>query len=472
MLDRPAIQQMKNDARNGQFDVVVFTAVSRLSRNALDAKILKTQLVDMCKIRLVSVEERFDSEKDDDFFWDLYFMMAQKRSEEISVSSRRGIEKSAQRGNFTASFAPYGYKKAVIGGRKTLVIDEEAAEVVRLIFNLYVSEKMGEKKIVDYLNSPEVGIPSPKKRGAWGITTVQKILQNEAYAGSNVFSKYTNVVHFNDMENVQDRSKKLVQRNKKDWLRTVEKTHEPIIDDSLFQRAQEIRRIRGGGCRGGHRKPVNVFAKIIFCKHCGSAMVTMSSKVSNGKRYYYLICSRRRREGVAGCENGKWIPYQEMRDELIGWVERRIREQLDVEAGTDDVINHIKEHENPAKSTENEIKKIKKQIEQNRELMFKLRRQNMIGDLDDAQFKYEKGIYEKEIAELESKLEKMQEVVARQKDYEEDRAKIKAAVNELTNLDTYDEVEKVRVTLSKLITEIIVDNDGNIDVYTLLGKLA
>lgn len=473
IVGRPDVQRMVSDAQNNEFDTVVFASLSRFSRDTYDSIGLKRQLVNMLKKRVVSIEDMYDSqEKDDELIFNIVASVNQKLSEQISVSSRRGIEQSARKGNFTGSFAPYGYEKAVIGGRKTLVIDDGAAAIVRMIFDLYINHKMGEKAIVNYLNSPEVAIPSPKKKGAWGITTIQRILQNEVYTGRNVFSKYTNEVAYNNLANMSDRRKKLVQRKKTEWIRSENTTHEPIIDDSVYQRAQEIRRIRARGIPGGHKKPVNVFAKMIFCKCCGSAMVTMSSKSSNGKLYYYLLCSKRRREGVAGCENGKWVPYQEMRDELIGWVERRIREQLDVEAGTNGVIDHLKAHEKLVKGSENEIKKLKKYIEQNREMMFELRKQKKREEVDEAQYKYEMEKLQQEIAELETKIEKVQERVEQQKDYSEVKVKLEEAVNELTQFDTYDEVEKVRVTLSKLITEIIVDNDGNIDVYTLLGKLA
>ncbi|MVP00552.1 recombinase family protein [Paenibacillus lutrae] len=185
----------------------------------------------------------------------------QKLSEQISVSSRRGLQQSALKGNFTGSFAPYGYKKAEIDGRKTVVIDDEAAKVVKMFFDLYVNHKMGEKAIVNYLNSHDVAIPSPKQKGVWGITTIHRILQNEAYMGYNVFSKYTNTVHYNDLNNLQDRRKKMVQQEKKKWQRTDFKTHEAIIDEEVFEWSKELRQFRGGGTRGSHKQPVNVSVK-------------------------------------------------------------------------------------------------------------------------------------------------------------------------------------------------------------------
>lgn len=472
IIGRPHVQRMIADAKSGEFDTIVFASLSRFSRDTLDAISLKRTLFDALKKRLVSIEDLYDTKNDsNELLFGIVSAVNQKLSEQISVSSRRGLQQSALKGNFTGAFAPYGYQKAEIDGRKTLVIEKESAEVVKMIFDLYVNQKMGEKAIVNYLNSPDVAIPSPKQKGVWGITTIQRILQNEAYIGYNVFSKYTNVIHYNDFNNLQDRKRKMVQQDKKKWQRTEFKTHEPIIDEEVFERAQEIRQIRGEGTRGSHKKPVNVFRKMIFCKHCGSAMVTMSSKV-RGNKYQYLMCSRRRRAGVAGCENGKWVPYQEMRDELIGWVGKKISEQLDVDACTDSVISQMKSQEKKAKSSEKEIKKIQKQIEQNRELLFKLRRLHLLGELEDTQYNFDKGMYEKEIAELEAKLNKVQDEATQQKDYEEERSRVKAAVSELTTFSNYDEVDKVRVILGKLIKEITVDAEGNIDVFTLLGKLA
>lgn len=470
---RPDVQRLVLDARDDKFDVVVFANLSRFARKTYHFDTLMGRLVDICKKRVIGVEDGIDSHKEgNDFVTRILSMMAQKQSEQISISSRRGLKQSALKGNFTGAIAAFGYKKALIDGRKTLIIDEESATIVKMIFDLYVNHKMGEKAIVNYLNSPDVGIPSPRKKGAWGITTIQRILQNEVYIGRNVFCKYTTEESFNkETMDLLDSRKKLVQRKKEDWLTTEKKTHESIIDEEIFERATKIRQLRGGGTRGSHKQPVNVFRKIIFCKHCGFAMVTMSSKM-RGKKYQYLMCSTRRRKGVTGCPNGKWIPYQEMRDELIKWVGQKINEQLNVDLYTDSVINHLKSQEKKTKNSENEIKKIQREIEQNRVGLFKLRKSHMLEEVDDAQYNFEKEMYEKEIEELEARLEKIQNEAIQQKDYEEERLRIRDALNELITFSNYEDVHKVQPILVRLIKEITVDSDGNIDVYTLLGKLA
>src|SRR5690606_24658742 len=157
---------------------------------------------------------------------------------------------SALKGNFTGSVPPYGYRKAVIDGRKTLVPDETERHVVRDIFEMYAFRLLGEKAIVRALNQRL--IPSPKG-GLWGVTTIRRILQNEAYTGVNVFGKYETVkVH--RLDDLHDRRNKLVQRDRKAWERSpIGRTHEPIIEPELFERAQAVRLQRGGGRRGGVR---------------------------------------------------------------------------------------------------------------------------------------------------------------------------------------------------------------------------
>ncbi|TYP68920.1 recombinase-like zinc beta ribbon protein [Paenibacillus methanolicus] len=393
-------------------------------------------------------------------------MVNQKQSEQISKSSRRGIKQSALNGNYTGSFAPYGYKKAVIDGKKKLLIDEEAAGHVKLIFDLYVNQKHGEKAVTLYLN--EQNIPSPKKRGPWGLTTVQRILQNEVYTGSLVFNKYTNETYYSNIENMHDRRKKLVQRDPSEWIRLEEKTHEAIIDDDTFQRAQEIRLVRGGGKRGGQRVYKNVFAKLIFCQHCSSAMVTMTAKQQ--EKYRYLMCSRRRRMGEHGCRNGKWIPYYDLRDELIGWIIAQLEELIDDRNGTSEIIVKKVKERSADRDTEKAMKKLSKQLEDARRMLFELRRQKMLGDVDETQYNYEKEMYEKEISTLESKHAGMSTQLEKQRNIEKELDTLQAGLKELKSCDMSN-VDELRIILSKLVKNITVDENGNVDVYTLLGKL-
>lgn len=473
IIAREDVQRMVKDATAGKFNTIFFVSLSRFSRDALDAISLKRILVNALKIRLISIEDNYDSGvNDDEMLFGIISQVNQKQSETISTSSKRGIRQSARKGNFTGSIAPYGYKKVVTeDGRKSLEIVPEHAELVREIYNLYVNGGMGEKSITNYLNSPERAVPSPKLGGLWGLTTVQRILTNENYTGFTVFSKLESKQVYEDITDLQNRKKKLKWRDRDDWERTDFQTHEPIVTVEMFEQAQQIRLIRGGGKRGGQRQLVNAFAKLIFCKHCGSAIVAMTSVRKNKKsekRYTYLMCSKRRRQGEAGCENGAWIPYEELRDELVNAIKERLNKLVDMDAIGEQIVESA---EYMTQDLDKEIKRIEKIIGDNRRSLFEIRRQNMRGEVDDAQYAFEKEMYEKEIVEAEAKSDALKQKIELRRDHDKLRKEVKQALTQLNEIDDYEDFDRVRIVMNRLIDRIELNVDGVADVYSVLGQI-
>lgn len=473
IIARQDVQRMVNDAKAGKFNTIYFVSLSRFSRDALDAISLKRILVNALGIRVISIEDKYDSGvSDDEMLFGIISSVNQKQSETISTSSKRGIRQSARKGNFTGSVAPYGYKKIVTeDGRKSLEIVPEHAEVVREIYNLYVNGGMGEKAITTYLNSPERSVPSPKNGGLWGLTTVQRILTNENYTGFTVFSKLESKQVYEDITDLQNRRKKLTWRDKDDWERTDFQTHEPIISVELFKEAQTIRAIRGGGKRGGQRKLVNGFAKMIFCKHCGSAIVAMSSvreSKRGSKRYTYLMCSKRRRQGEAGCANDGWIPYEEFRDELIKAIVERLNRAVNLEAIGDQIVDSA---EYQTQDLAKEIKQLEKIVSDNRRLLFEVRRQHMLGEVDKSQYTFEKEMYEKEISEADAKQEALKKKIELRRDREQMRKDVKNALAQLGDLKNYEDVDQLRIVMARLVDRIELNSDGEADVFSVLGQI-
>lgn len=473
IIAREDVQKMVNDAKAGKFNTIYFAALSRFSRDALDAISLKRILVNALGIRVISIEDNYDSGvNDDEMLFGIISTVNQKQSETISISSKRGIRQSARKGNFTGSIAPYGYKKVVAeDGRKTLEIVPEHAEIVREIYNLYVNGGMGEKAITNHLNSPERAVPSPKNGGAWGLTTVQRILTNENYTGYTVFSKLESKQVYEDISDLQNRRKKLIWRDRDAWEKTDFQTHEPIISVEMFNEAQRIRQIRGGGKRGGQRKLVNAFAKLIFCKHCGSAIVAMSSvreSKRGSRRYTYLMCSKRRRQGEAGCINDGWIPYEEFRDELVKAFVERLNKAVNLEAVGDQIAESA---EYLTQDLDKEIKRLDKIISDNRKLLFEIRRQHMLSQVDDSQYAFEKEMYEKEISEAEAKQQALKGKIEMRRDRERLRKDVKNALSQLGELNNYDDVDQLRIVMAKLIDRIELNVEGEADVYSVLGQI-
>lgn len=467
IVARDEVQQMIEDAKRGECKTLFFSSLSRFSRDALDALSLKRVLVNALGVRVVSIEDNYDSGIDDnEMMFGMVSVMNQKQSEQIGIASRRGIRQSAAKGNFTGSIAPYGYKKVNVDGRKTLAVVPEQAEVVRTIYDLYTNHKMGEKAITKYLNGDNgkrEAVPS-YKGSTWGLTSVQRILMNEVYTGENVFGKHEVEKVYNDINNMHDRGKKQVMKNITKWERTPFKTHEAIISDELYKEAQDIRLIRGGGQRGGRKAYVNVFAKFVFCHHCGSAMVTMMGK--SNEKYRYLFCSRRRRHGQAGCVNDKWIPYYPFRDEII----RMVTESMSPEVDSKEISENTK-FTFLNQDLEKNMKRLRKTIDDNRKFLFELRKLNMLGEVDDAQYAYERKQYEGELSRSELSLAELSKKSDDQRDSEKLRKHIKENLDDLTSLDNYDDTDKLRIILMRLIERITIDSNGDTEVHTMLEKL-
>ncbi|SFA90726.1 Recombinase zinc beta ribbon domain-containing protein [Cohnella sp. OV330] len=469
IVTRDDVQRMIADAKRGDVRTLFFTSLSRFSRDALDAISLKRILVNALKVRVISIEDGYDSGiKDDELVFGIKSVVNQNTSGDISTSSRRGIRQSAAKGNYIGSIPPYGYKKVVRDGRKTLDVVPEQAEIVRMIYDLYVNHGMGEKSIVNYLNGEDgerAPIPS-YKGGLWGLTAVQRVLQNENYTGFNVYGRHTVEVTYNDLTDLMDRGKKLVQKPKSEWEKTDFQTHEAIISPELFKEAQDFRLIRGGGVRGGRRSFVNVFAKMIFCSECGSAMVTMASKTNNKaeKEYRYLMCSRRRRVGAKGCGNDKWLPYFDFRDDLMQMILSEVRARLKVYEQDPKALSIGL----AGKDTEKEKQKLEKRVEGNRRLLFEIRRQNMLGEIDAGQYEFEKAQYEKEIEEDGKRLNIIIAKQQQQANIDKTHKQMRQSLSDLTKLENYEDIEKTRLLLTRLVQRITVNKEGEIDVITNL----
>ncbi|TDL82100.1 recombinase family protein [Peribacillus frigoritolerans] len=468
MIRRKEIQNLLDDANKGFFNTVIFSSLSRFSRDMMDALTMKRKLVEMYGVRVISIEEAFDSKIDtDELKFQLITAVNQKLSEQIALSSRRGIRQSARKGNFTGSIAPFGYKKIRTDDhRKSLAVIPENAEVVKTIFDLYVHNHMGEKSIVNNLNDRE--IPSPKGN-LWQVTTIQRILQNEAYTGKNVFGKYTSKKIYNNEDNIHDHSKKLVQKNKEDWESNEEKNWEAIIPNEIFSKAQQIRLERGGGKRGGRRNVKNVLSGVVRCSHCGNSLVVTKSgkKGKDGQEYRYLVCSTRKRSGKHGCENGLWIPFEPFLNDILSYLSKQFQKVIDCEKIAAE--SNLKNNEKPQK-IQNKKNQLNKKIQNLRKFLFELRKDFKLGEIDEEQYQFEKK-------ELEKDLKNSQEQLAlheRDKEIEDNSASIKKemkeALDRLVNLDTQDK-DELRFILKACIDEILVNKVGEVEVFTPFGTL-
>ena len=208
---------------------------------------------------------------------------AARTSEDV----RRTFRTKRNNGEFIGAFAPFGYLKSPTD-KNALIVDEEAAEVVRDIFKMFL-DGMSKNAIVHDLNEHGVLSPAaykrehlglkyqnpnvdPAKRSLWCSMAITSILSNQMYCGDMVQGRYrikSYKVHI--QENVP----------KDEWF-IVENTHEAIIDRDTFDKVQRL--LLRDTRTAPQQKKLYLFSGFLKCADCGKSM--SRSQVRNGVYYY------------------------------------------------------------------------------------------------------------------------------------------------------------------------------------------
>ena len=319
--NRPEFNRMINDCQKGDIDIVLCKSQSRFSR---DAVLIETYLHDKFiewGIRFIGVVDHADTnDKGNKKSRQILALTNEWYVEEVSENIRRTLKHKREQGQFTGSFAPYGY---LIDpeNKNHLVIDETAAPIVRDIFNWY-AEGWGYRKITMELN--ESGIPSPSKhkellnsnfhnpnelksynKDLWTYTTIYTIVRNETYTGTLVQGKTHNVSYKN---------KKRQRLPESEWIK-VYNAHEPIIDINTWNKVKE--RVES---RQRVKKTTDKLSPLsgkVKCAVCGKPMKrNVYYNKKHTIQYYGLQCATYK-IGAMNCPNTHTISGLVLEREIL-----------------------------------------------------------------------------------------------------------------------------------------------------------
>ncbi len=250
--ERPEFRRLIEDAKLGSFSVVLCKTQSRFTRDMELVEKYIHGLFPLWGIRFISVVETYDTAvKGNKKARQISGLVNEWYCEDLSENIKAVLHKKMQDGEFIGSFACYGYKKAP-DNRHALEIEEETAQVVRDIFNMYLNG-CGVKQIADILRLRQVltptawkqskGLlyinPSAKQNGEcykWSTSTIKKILSNEAYIGTLIQGREQKISY---------KDKKMRAVPKRDWV-CVQNHHEAIINKEVFE---QVRQLRSSRCR-------------------------------------------------------------------------------------------------------------------------------------------------------------------------------------------------------------------------------
>lgn len=262
---RPEVQKLLEEVSAGKWDGVICMEVERLARGDTIDQGIVAQAFKCSNTLIVTPSKTYDpSNEYDEEYFEFNLFMSRREYKTIRRRMTAGRIASVREGNYIGSIAPYGYKKAQLPDKSfTLEPEPQEAEIVKLIFDLYIEQHMGASKIATYLNS--IGA-APRKSESWDASSVRPILSNPVYCGyvrwntRPIIKAYANGKYIN----TRPRSEKgEVHKGK----------HEPIISEEMWNKANDIMQSHKQQQNPFDKPLQSQYAKLMFCGLCGRAMV-------------------------------------------------------------------------------------------------------------------------------------------------------------------------------------------------------
>ena len=274
--NRPSFQRMLKDIENGTINTIITKDLSRLSRNSFEANYYIELYFLERNIRYISILDNVDTfiKNSNNDMIQFKTLINDWYSKDISRKVKSSVWARKEKGLFLSSRAPYGYKKSK-ENKNQLVVNEEQAKIVKLIFDKYDSGE-SQSSIASFLQNKKVLAPSSyddngifrKSVYKWD-SAVGKILKNKIYLGHTEYGKRINLSY---------KSSKVKYIPRDEW-KIVENTHQSIIDEKLFERVQRKLNIRK---KTKNKKFGWLLNGLVYCKECGSQMVLKVEYTSSG----------------------------------------------------------------------------------------------------------------------------------------------------------------------------------------------
>lgn len=454
-FDRPEVQRLLDDAKTGVINTIIVKDLSRFGRSYIEVGQYVDYVFPAFGIRFIAIQDNIDTEKRDSGAMEMMPIMNIFNEWHAANTSKkiRAVKKAhAKEGIYTAKKAAYGYKIGT-DKKRTPVIDEETAPIVRRIFEMYASG-MSPLKISETLNlegvmSPAVYAytnlgqkPRPNGMGLWLASTVREMLNNIIYIGHMAQLRWTSLSYKNH---------KRFRNDESEWA-IVYNTHEPIISQELWNRCQERKKsvAKGRRTKVGYTHPLSGF---LFCADCGNKMKlsTIISR-STGKRLYRFDCGHHVRYGKAYCFS-HFIAASILEEIVLDDIREMAKSiVLDEKAIREEFIRHNAELADKA------IKSAKKELQAKRKRIEELSRLMQVAYEDRVKGKMPEDIcigFIQKYSEEQKRLEA--EIVDTEKKLTETEDTIQSADEFIRNIKKYLEApELTREMCYELIDRIIV----------------
>ena len=473
-FDRPGFLAMMKEVEAGNVEYLCIKDMSRMGRDYLKVG----QIMEILRqrgVRLIAINDGVDSARGDDDFTPFRNIMNEYYARDTSRKIRSTFQSKGKTGRHLTGTVIYGYLWNE--ARDQWIVDEEAAAVVRRIFQMtidgfgpyQIAKKLSEEKILipsAHLARHGEGVNKNKKfkdECGWGSSTICNILEKREYLG--------HTINFKTRKHFKDKKSHYVPED--EWT-IFENTHEAIIDQQTFDLVQKIRgNVRRYPNGWGETAPLT---GLLYCADCGGKMYV--HRTNNGQRISQSTCSQYSKvPGGMLCKSQHRI-NEDVVLQLISELLKAIAEYA--RHDRTEFIRVVQEAQNNQQTAEIRQKKsrlsaARKRMSELEVLLCKIYEDNILGKLSDARYATLDAQYAREQAELTEEITSLEKALT---DFEKNR---KSAEQFIALIEKYESFDNLTIAmLNEFIDKILVherdrkgsrDTTQEIEIYfNFVGK--
>ena len=358
---RPEMMKLLHEVENGVWDGVLVMEIERLARGATIDQGIVAQAFQLSGTKIITPSKIYDPNNEfDEEYFEFGLFMSRREYKTINRRIQRGRIAAAGEGRYIGSTAPIGYKRIKMRNDKgwSLEIIPEQAEIVRLIFDLYVNgvrncdgsrTKVGSTRICRILDEKNI---KPLTNDTWSPASIRDILRNPVYAGKIRWG-------YDRCQKVSQNGAIITKRNRNKDCIIVDGLHEAIIDEETFQKAQKLLKSNNKASVPASKELQNPLAGLVYCKKCGHLMTRLAP--TSKTPYAVLKCPDRYCDNISA-------PIYLIEQKIITFLKLWL-DNYELEVEQNKSPSTIISYESSCLSLEKEIETLKKQLDKTFDLL-------------------------------------------------------------------------------------------------------
>lgn len=446
---RERFNEMIEDGKLGLFDLVITKEVSRFARNTLDSIRFTRELLSNGVAVYFQSDNINTLDEDSELRLTIMSSMAQDESRKISNRVRFGHHQAIKNGTVLGTNNMFGYTKK--DGK--LMIDEEQAEFIRELFEMYATGKFSMKQMEKHFY--QKGIRN-SKGNKLSHSTMGNIIRNPKYKGYFVGNKVVITDLF---------TKKQKFLPEEEWVMYKDETGETvpaIVSEELWEKANEVLYMRSQDVITAQHKTVhqNLLTGKLICSHCGKPYYRKDAVGKNGEKMSKWVCSGKIKNGADSCPS-----HAIYENEIKPMIEDIFKSgQQNIEELSACVLKLVSELLD-ANDNQAEINRLNKELVTQQKMKAKLLKFNTEGNMSDSEFFRMTAECDEEIAKLQMQIDTITQSTKTEQDMKKELANIKAILKAAEKHIDAEEIDKAFI--DRYIKEIIVYPEEDITRFEI-----